>query len=111
MAKYISEEVLKQKEADLQTVFNEFGSTLKGVQSSECTCVLRLRFNRGEAIESVCIDIDTRTGEFYPAFSAWSALTPQARANIESKRFDDAKEALDYIVETVNKINNFFMQF
>lgn len=71
---------------------------------------IQLEFDRGSAIESARVGLDYE-GYIVISIGCWCAVTPKAKKNIEGKRFDNAREALVYALETTKKINSFFDQF
>lgn len=96
---------------DLQKIYDIFAISPKYVIKHRFReDGIYLYFGLGEAIESISVVID-RHGYLCVTLGCWGACTQAARTSIEKKRFDSAHEALEYALETANKINTFFKQF
>lgn len=110
--KYISDEQREVLSKNLENVSKEIEISTNGVTKVKSLggC-LHLEFGRNEAIDSLLVDIDERSGEYFVSLGSWSAVTSHARKSIESKRFVEARSAVGYAIRTATTINNFFKQF
>lgn len=110
--KYISDEQREVLAKNLETISKEIKISEKGVTKVKCLgYCLHLEFGRNEAIDSLLVDINDKTGEYFVSLGSWSAVTRDARKSIESKRFAEARSAVGYAIRTATSINNFFKQF
>ncbi len=110
--KYISDEQREALAKNLENISKGIEISENGVTKVKFLgCCLHLEFGRDEAIDTILVDIDDRTGEYFVSLGSWSAVTSDARKSIESKRFAEARSAVGYAIRTATTINNFFKQF
>lgn len=105
------EERFNKNLADIKAVYEVFSISPKYVERTSFHIdSISLDFKRGEAIEIMYVKLD-HDGFIVVRLGVWCALTPKAKERIEARKFDSAREALVYALETVEKINSFFNQF
>lgn len=110
--KYISDEQHKALAKNLEEIAKEIKTSENGVQNVKFFIdTIVLSFGKDEAVDNGMVEIDDRTGEYFVSLGSWSAVTTEARKNIQAKRFAEARSAVGYAVRTFTMINNFFKQF
>ena len=97
--------------ANFKNAYDKFAASPRYVSSHNgYPEMIELKFDREDAIETVFVQMSWE-GDIIVKIGAWSACPEKTRKAIESKTFETVEEALDYALETVNKINSFFNQF
>lgn len=97
--------------ANFNSAYNKFAASPRYVSSHNgYPEIIELKFESGDAIETVFVQMNWE-GDIIVKLGMWSGCPEKTRKAIEGKKFETVEDALDYALETVNKINTFFNQF
>lgn len=109
-AERVRMDMMDENIAALKAAYEKFASSPRYVSEHQWLgCGVFLKFENGDAIQTIRVDVDWY-GQLAVRLGSWSACTDKVRKSIESKQFDTAEEAIEYALETANKINTFFNQ-
>ena len=97
--------------ANFKSAYEKFAAAPRYVSGhSSNPELIELKFGNDDAIQAVFVQMNWK-GDIIVKLGMWSGCPDKTRKAIESKKFENVEEALDYALETVNKINSFFNQF